>query len=344
MSSIADVAPSRNAAIDGGRAVCCFAVVLIHTASSAHFLPANAQTLTGAASIDAGHIIDQLCRFAVPYFFIATGYFMRRRPDAAVWTSLTTVLYRLAPPFFFWALLFNALSLRDASLLTLPGYWARVILQGGTAYHLWYLPGVGISLAIMLVSAPVISARSQVILGFGLFVLGLAIGPYLNLITSRVPSAMILHLVRDVFFGPVFVAVGIWLRSSQWKPTFGVAVCVFVLGAALQIAECFLIVRLMPNTEFGPDFTLATVLFGIGAFLTALTWPRSAAIPSTLVTIGVLGLGFYAVHPLFVGLLAYILNPQDLGRRLLIAAATIPLSYAAARLLAAWHVTRKVVI
>jgi len=70
----------RISGIDAGRFIAVAAVVLIHTAHDISYtiLPhLPQQPHEGEFGINAGDVITQLARFAVPFFSLASGFFSR---------------------------------------------------------------------------------------------------------------------------------------------------------------------------------------------------------------------------------------------------------------------------
>ena len=330
----------RYMGIDAGRFVCCLAVVFIHTTSSFHFQ-------TGASAspppLEAGRIIDQLSRFAVPYFFIASGFFSSARPEMSRVEQARLIVLRIGPPFLLWAAIFNLVTFREIDLFSL-GFWFRFVSQGGTAPHLWYLPAMLIWLVVLTFTRGLVPIRYQALGGVGLFLAGLAFGPYAELISGRVPSAVQAHIARDLFLAPVFIVFGHWLRDSGWRPSFRAAMGLFLIGGVLQLAECYALFRHNPAAGFGHDFVGATSVFATGAFCMALTWPKTCVVPTAVADLGLLALGFYAIHPLFIDALALVLPTTTLAMRLLLALLVDLLGFATVAVLARCDPLRRFVL
>ena len=89
----------RQAGIEAGRALGALAVVLIHVG------PFRGPEWEGTAAGLGGAFLNQLCRFAVPFFFLAAGYFYGRKvcSGAPPLPVLRRQAGRLTVLFAFWS-------------------------------------------------------------------------------------------------------------------------------------------------------------------------------------------------------------------------------------------------
>ena len=319
----------RDGAIDAARFVAFVAVVLIHTIDAGHYFdPNSAQAADPRLPIDAGQVIDQMARFAVPFFFVASGYFLARKDLSNVPASLWSIARRIVPVYAVWTAAFTLADPTARASLGQPGFWARLLTQGGTAPHLWFLPSVALCLGLLVVCNRVLSARGQFALAAGLFVLGLTGGDYFELLFGRSPSELQLHVVRDVaMFGFIFVTAGYWLARPGWGPTCGVAVAIFLSGGALHLGESWMFAAALKMRAFhSNEMLIGTLPFGIGAFLMARSWPPAWNVPRPMAALGTYGLGLYLIHPFFIDLLTSVVPAGTLFGRGLIAVGTVLLS------------------
>ena len=88
----------RQEGLELGRIIGCFFVILVHQAPSSY---GNYEFI--------GEINNQIARWAVPYFFIVSGYFTKK--DVSLSLALTRVFSRFVPIFLAWeAFYFLALN------------------------------------------------------------------------------------------------------------------------------------------------------------------------------------------------------------------------------------------
>jgi surface polysaccharide O-acyltransferase-like enzyme len=311
---LAEQQGSRLVGIDLFRVVAFVAVVLIHTS-----------TLGDENPRSAGHIIEGLCRFAVPYFFMVSGYFLG---DRGFFSTVDRTMRRLFPIFLIWAM-FYCWFFTGALMPFTPHAIVQFLYTGMPGYHLWFLPALG--------SAILIFAAARVKLGWlGLFVLaaafylvGLIFGPWHQLL--GLPG----FRGRDgPFFALTFVTIGAWWRSRAPAPlTMTQATTLVLLTGGAQLGENWILLQAGLNGLLsGPDMTLMTIPFGISVFALALNW-KAGTMGRLLARAGRVTLGMYLIHVFILTLIVMARPPMSLGDCLAIAAITVAASAAVAILL-----------
>lgn len=333
----------RNPAIDAARLVCFVAIVMIHVADRSHFIDPNSlEAAQLRLSIDAGQVIDQLARFGVPFFFVSSGYFLARRRNADVTQSLRSIFGRIVPVYLFWLLVFNVPNAAARQSVLDPGFLVRLLLNGGVAEHLWYLPAMALCLTLMVLGRRFLGSTALVAaLALGLYAIGLLLGSYHSTVTGVEPSLLQSHIARDFCFGLIFVVAGGWLAQTDWRPTFTIACALFVGGAVFSLLEGLALTQLGRHPLYMNDSILGTLPYGVGAFLIALTWPSRWQVPAALAGLGVFGLGLYAVHPIAIDALAYLHRPTNMAERFVLALLATVLSAAVVLLLSRWNRLRR---
>lgn len=122
----------RNYNIDLIKIIACFAVVAIHTNSK------------DASSINA--ILFYLCGFAVPSFFMSSGYFLLNRGSIS-WKYSLNKLISLTRIILIWNLIVFVLKLVKQllidhevtmNLLSFPEECVNSVLRNGLLFHFWY--------------------------------------------------------------------------------------------------------------------------------------------------------------------------------------------------------------
>ncbi len=320
MTSIAST-QKRLTGIDIGRFIAMIGVVLIHTASAHHFQ----NDLDNASfGIDAGGVIDQLSRFAVPFFFIVSGYFIQRQMDKPLAQICLHIARRLIPIYAFWSTLYVLASPERLIWLTQPSYILRWLVNGGIGYHLWFLPSLGFSLCFAVVLKKYFFEKQIIIFSLALFMVGLAFGSYLPLIIHNAPVYMKLISRNSPCFGLIFVISGMYLYHNpiinlKLKTSF--AICVF--GAIIQIFEAFLLDNAKITPFSGNNYLFGTLPFAFGAFMIALHINTKNKVNIAIGTIGQYSLGIYAIHLGIMWELTRLIHPVALTTRLLIAFITL---------------------
>jgi surface polysaccharide O-acyltransferase-like enzyme len=270
----------RLVRIDSCRYLLCFPVALLHA------LPGTAghTTATWATLVASG------CGVAVPFFFIASGYFMR---VPAVWTPriVTRPLVRLLPIYVAWFLIYAGID----ALFHGPGTGPTVrgLLTGGTAFHLWFIPVLGMTLAAVPTGLVLAGGRTTVAAAVVLAALGLILGAYHEVL--HLPGLGGIRLTM----APALVLIGYGFARSGFRIGLVPAVCAVAIGLLLVMAEEALIARLSGGVFTSHDIVLTTYPLGAAMFLLARGLD-GIAVPGMLARLGAISLGVYASHLIFV--------------------------------------------
>lgn len=306
----------RDGRIDAIRFVCFCLVVVLHLVSSAML-----------TAFEPSIAVDAVTRVAVPVFFMITGYLMAARPRPA---GDVIALYarRLGLAFLFWVgvyYLINWLVLpldqRDHRGWHLYEEIGDLLLSGGIAYHLWFLPALFLSVALFRLALAAFGVRVALLISAALFVIGLIIGPYgvdsgANHLVGQVLSHPANFTARNgPFFGTAFVALGYVIARRDPLARLGtpVLLALVVGGVAIQIVEImhFMAVAAAEGYVRGSatDVSIGTALSAVAAFsLLMRLFGRSPS--ATLSSLGRYALGMYCVHVLFVIAFTKYLTPH----------------------------------
>lgn len=257
------------------------------------------------------NIFKNLARFAVPFFFIASGYFLGRSNPAFIAGTLKAFL-RLAPIFIFWTLAYLFLF-GDLTDLAEPHKLVKIFISGGSAYHMWFLPALGTSL-VLLLAVKDMNARIVVAFASLLYLIGLALGPYSDVLDL---SAYAFRTRNGPFFGFALVTLGFYLSQRDIRLTFRKGVMIASAGLLLQISEAIFISYMTHKSFTGYDFLLGTIIFGAGVFVMALNSNENALIRQAS-EIGFATLGMYCIHVFFIVVLMNILDVYVLWQLILI--------------------------
>lgn len=292
----------RITSIDTLRVVAILAVVAIHAFA---FWPYPALY----------DVVQLLARFAVPFFFAASGYLFSQKHlnKAVTWQSIAFPVRRIMVVFVIWSCIYAIAP------VVIPKNWSVLSQQGlvdpllqqinltlhdlavrplfyvfeGPGFHLWFLPSLAMSLALLAVALHYQRLGTFVILGLGLFILGLLAKAYAN---TSWGWHVNFNARNGLFFSTVFVAIGAWLAQRPDKPSNGYALIIFTLGYLLQFFEAQYLHALNPQMPVtGNDFLIGTLPLGIGALLIALARP-SLGECTQIHRFAPYVLGIYVVH------------------------------------------------
>ncbi|WP_374434886.1 acyltransferase [Inhella sp.] len=300
----------RIQSIDALRAIAAFAVIVIHTT------PFRTQFASNGYSLDLALFLNQLARFAVPFFFVISGYFWATKFDRQELVCSPTVemLKRILWVFFAWSFIYllpwniydalaqgwggpakifyNNLSIAIENPLTTA--------TQGTKGHLWFLVGLACSLSISALLIRFGLTWLLVALALSLYLIGLAGKAYAD---SPIGFHVKFNFRDGPFFSLIFFVTGYLIqRSGPSGFWFPVAALATVGGMILHFIELFLAQRNW-GTIMAQDYVIGTYFFGTGAALMALSNHRFLA-SSRAKSVGHLALGIYAAQFIFIDMLA----------------------------------------
>lgn len=307
-TSFDTVSPApRMATVDAWRFIAMLAVIAIHTLPQQVSDPAIA-----AHWLDASFLFTQVARFAVPYFFIVSGYFWGSRAARStdVLRDSWPAMRRMVGLFVVWSLVYalphDPWSIRDGGAWQpfRVAWWhlrhqlesPSTLLTQGTTSPLWFLVGL---LSAMAISAWFVQRRWYRALGV------IAILLYVVQLLSRPYRDTIVGLPIDFntrngpFVATLFFVTGLWLSRraprASWAAT---GVGLFVIGLAMHLAENWFVTMNL-GVRASQDFVIGTYPMGAGIALVALSG-RPIAYTNQLARLGAYTLGIYVVHALFV--------------------------------------------
>lgn len=256
--------PVRLEGLDAFRLIAFAGVVLIHASEFAFY----------------GPLAGQIGRFAVPFFFVASGYFLSDGDGPRA--TITKKVTRLLPTYLFWLAFYLILFGRGEEMTV--SQEVLFLARGGVGHHLWFLSALGICFAVFAILKP-LGWRTVWGVALGAYVFGLAFGSYQ--VALGLPK---IWDTRDGFtFGLIFLVAGAYVKSADvyLKPT--VAWSIFAAFMALHLLEQNLVAP--PDRR---DFFITTLPLGVSAFMASLSWRPSW--PAWLRNLSRYTLGMYAVH------------------------------------------------
>ncbi len=336
---------SRIQSVDVLRAAATVCVIAIHTT------PFERQASPLGQAVDLALVVNQLARFAVPLFFVLSGFFWAQKfGDAAgVMAPTQRMSRRVAFLFAGWSLVylwpFYPVSSGVNGSVLQEIYWnlVRAVQRPleGPRLHLWFLPAL---LCAMWVSATLL-ARGRVRLLAAVAVLLYAVG-LAGMAYRDSPFGFHAQFIfrYGPFFGTLFFVTGYALQRRgprvSWLP---VGIALAVLGLIVQTAEVWWLHRAW-GTTMAQDYVVGTYFYGLGMAMVALSDAPVLRMPRVAAA-GVSGLGIYLTHLMFVDTLVPM--ERRWGGHAWWEIAYVLLVFASAYgftiLLGRWRVTRKLV-
>jgi surface polysaccharide O-acyltransferase-like enzyme len=313
---------SRNASLDALRVLSLLGIITLHVAGGG-FNDNKALAF----------VLDELSRFAVPAFFILSAWFWKPDELASPLRLTLRVASRVLPAFLLWTSIFvllKQLPHLDRPVLDYsPAGLLLLLWTGGPAFHLWFLPALVVSTALVALAGRHLGWGWTLALSLLLFVAGTIVGAYAKpLFGHGFPFWMDRN---GLFFGPVFLTLGVLLRRHRKTlatlPMWGITAAALAFAVA-QIGEGYFIVGRYP---MGHDYSLATLGYAVAVVLLFSRLDLRAPVFSTL---GKATFTAYLVHPLILNWLVMTLQVKPSGLVILLCLAialAIGMAWQAAR-------------
>lgn len=297
----------RIESVDVFRLCAIVAVICIHTA------PFGAQEVQSTPLLRyLSLLINQVSRFAVPFFFVISGYFWGRRvrDSGAIWGVSRGMIQRIAMVLAVWSVVYllpynlavgyeqgwTAMARSSLDRWTDTAHHPWAALWGGTKPHLWFLSAL---VSAIVITAILVAQRSMSLLvGVSAVLYGVGV-----LAKAYTETPWGLHLSFDTRNGPFFAtalfATGYGL--SGWQPRASwmrIGLMLFVGGCAMHFAEMYLLWLVYGANPY-QDYFVGTYFMGVGTGMLALSGHRVLQC-SQVSQVGQFTLGIYAIHFIFV--------------------------------------------
>jgi len=260
---------ARNETLDSLKLVAIFFVVVIHT------FPLYA--MEDQQLVAVGLLINQISRFAVPSFFVVSGYlfathFNFNAPGERLFRTVKRVMFLYVFWCLFYLLPYNVVLIPEGGLKA-PWDFSRWhfymwtaswenFLFGGSKVHLWFLPALACAATI---STPFIVRRKTgylVVIGLALFVLALLAAPYK---ATPVGIDFGFYTRNGPFLATVFFACGAWLalHPGDVRGRLRIGWVLTLAGLVWHLAELFWL-KAHYESYFIYDFNSGTLAYGVG--------------------------------------------------------------------------------
>ena len=300
---------NRIKSVDVLRTLAIISVIAIHTT------PFESVSAPMGRIFDVGLFINQIARFAVPFFFVLSGYFWAFKFSDEKKSIEPTVQMtkRIAFIFIAWSAIyvlpmnivdsfaygpFQPLKLLYWNLINVVNKPLTTLMEGNTA-HLWFLMSLLCSLLITATFLMLNLRRYLIAVAVILYGIGLAGKAYSD---SPIGFHTDFNFRDGPFFSLIPFVTGYFLqRKGPADNWFLLGVVIAVVGAFIHFTELF-ILREFWGTTMKQDFVIGTYFFGVGVALVALSNTKYLNF-SVLASIGPLVLGIYVSHFVFVEML-----------------------------------------
>lgn len=290
-------------AIDVAKFICALLVVMLHAKPF------------GYKGLDLAYYLENiLFRLAVPFFFVAAGFFLYRKTTTVDFSFAPTWKYvkRIFRLYLIWTVVYFPLSVADALPFIKQDGWPKVtgrylqsFVVDGSYIHLWFFNALLV--AVLLVSGLLylkVTPKKIFCVSLGLFLVGLLGSSYFGLVEplrERLPHVwQVFHVAKSVllttrdglFEGFCFVSMGMMLAWG--KKQISAWVCVLSLGVCIEMwmGELYALTHAAFIRLYDTYVMMVPAVFFLFSWLKQLVW-QDRPIYKTLRTLSLL---IYLVH------------------------------------------------
>ncbi len=301
----------RIKSVDLFRFLAIVAVIIIHISWFKDNATLNASNIAQAPYF----LFNQLSRFAVPFFFILSGYFwgVKTPKNTHMLANSLPMIKKLLFLFVIWSVIYllpynvGAIYEYGISGPLKVAYWQFTslwqnpitTLMQGTKVHLWFLMALLNALLITAFLVQYKQIKLLILIAFALYFIGLLAKAY-----SQTAWGISLNFEtrHGPFFSTIFFVTGYLLSTKKitihW---FNYGLVFLCMGATLHFLESYFLwqhYKVLPLHEY----LIGTYFVGIGVAMIALS-NKSCLRYNALSQLGKLTLGIYVVHYIYVDIL-----------------------------------------
>ena len=236
-------------AVDCFKFICCILIIAIH-----------AKPFQNNFWLDAG--VGLITRFAVPYFFVATGFFFFKsiegKPVQDQASFLKKYELRMLRLYITWFILQNICNIIISKSCNSPFYYLRHFIWPNNGSILWFIPATMFAVFFVYQASRVTSMKR--VLGFCIFIwlIGYCISTIAPVFSNILVVKDIIELCQTtfgiqngLFFGLPYIALA-WLFASRklkkcvFRDVLGIAVCF----CCLALEALVIILKVNPQLTF----------------------------------------------------------------------------------------------
>lgn len=271
---------NRFDSLDIYRLIASFAVVILHVSM-------------GVVPLEVQIYLKLFARFAVPFFFLVSGYFFYLGYAKNGSSFFLKNISKLLGIFLVASIFFLPIDIAKGNF-----HFSQRLILTGTESHLWFIPSLIFGLIYcwymmntlkLLKFLPAIFLISLFPFLFYYYTVGTSIQRYVDLEFAR------------FFLSVSFLSLGMFLAHSQIKLTLNRGLGLILIASVIMIFEVMYFRIHDPIDLWGFQFLINTIPLSIGVFFISFHGKKN----SYLANMGrKYSLGIYLYHP-FVNMIIY---------------------------------------
>lgn len=230
-------------------------------------------------------VVNVLARLAVPFFFVAAGYFLSNKIEND-WNGVKKYIIRLLAMYLIWTVIYLPLILRNHKIDSLEKLQEKAValIQRlvflGSFTQLWYLPALIFAVFFIYLCLKILSRRTLFVVSVVLFLIGLLGDGYYGLIKDNFflnkmmdyYLAIFLRTRNGLFLATVFVMLGILIKQGKLlskKTGLGG----FLIFFALMFVEAFALRNFKIAKDYNMYLTLLPATYCLFCFIVQVELP-----------------------------------------------------------------------
>ncbi|MEZ8781656.1 acyltransferase [Vibrio splendidus] len=274
MSSVQHTPSQHIASIELSRVIAILAIIGLHGQMALTYWQIDEVPWIG-------YVLNQIARFAVPLFFLISGYLIQPKLAASPWETVINYSKPLLKVWLAWSIIclvmpFNLAKVEEFGYLgEREGYWGFLMstplnsfLEGGLV-HLWFIPALVCAVLIIALLIELKLNKLLLPIAIALYGYGVLAGSYATLTGLEAPF----FTRNGPFFGTLMVTLGFLIRQNQWKVSSTKALGLLALGMLIHFAEAAWLTTFDVGFNMN-DFLFGTALWGMGVFMWLLANPN----------------------------------------------------------------------
>lgn len=223
--------------VDVMRFVCAILVISIHTSALYSFgdIPGKVLSLG-------------IARIAVPFFFIASGYFFYERFNHEGYLKayiIRILKYYLISSIVYTLILFTFIKSRNSNILDL----VKNLLFNGVSPSLWFFPALIFSISVLYLFLKKNWIKPLVVVSLVLYALGLIGDSYYGLVVGtplenlvEMYSAVFVYTRNGLCFGLPFLTLGVLINKYDMKNKLKHLKALTLLSAVIFASEAYVLI------------------------------------------------------------------------------------------------------
>lgn len=291
---------TRNGYIDLGKYVAAILVIAIHT-----------RPFTDISTNFDFFFVDIICRMAVPFFAICTGFYFTSTFDknSHQMHPFKKMFYKIIRMYLFWSIFYLFILLMDwhnngiLSIENLIG-WCKSLIVSSSYYHLWYLSSLIYAMPLFVIIIKKLSKNYCLLIAIVLWALEAITYGYSFLMSNVITSKISLLSSFDALYTGLLrmlplLLIGAYISRINMKSlTINKAILLSLISFLLLMVEAIAL-RHLGGTRF--SFIFMTLVLSASVFV--LVYKSGQRSTSNFHLLAKMSMTIYCLHPAVIWLL-----------------------------------------